>query len=385
MRCSAEVLPAAKASALIKRMRFVVPLVVSLVSLSAMRAQAPKGQEPDLSDVQFTSGEPIKMPQDGTPWPHPDTDLRFPAKLASFEYKFGFKDKRPEVGVLLTYVDLKLNLKADLILAPCPKNIATSADILPPVTEYMRSTARDLRAAAASAGYKEVEEKRQDIKQGKIEIWKLGAIPTVQMSMEYVAADPESPNAPPPIIQLLNVILYQDTWVQTSMIVPASIGEDGRKAQDEFITQLVQTVREPAIRKEMLKLCHDYAAEPLKKESQDNADSLLTYSRESPVFEIPLPGEALTPVLNELATVAEGTEKDVLRGYLVGSGAKALMGDPLEAQLEEGARIASVVYGLVKAKNAAAVSPTMEELNKAVAEKKGAEWLRKRMNAPVTQ
>ena len=366
-------------------MRFVVPLVASLISFAALQAQAPKGQEPDLSDVQFTTGEAIKMPEDGSPWAHPDTDLRFPAKLGSFEYKFGFKDKRPEVGMLLTYVDLKLNLKADLILAPCPKKVSTSPDILPPVTEYLRSTARDLRAAASSAGYKEVEEKREEIKQGKIEIWKLGAIPTVQMSMEYTAADPANPGSLPPIIQLLNVILYQDTWIQTSMILPANVSDDGRKARDGFITQLVQTIREPAIRKEMLKLCHEYAAEPLKKESQENADSLLSFSRESPVFEIPLPGEALTPALNELATVAEGTEKDVLRGYLVGSGAKALMGDPLEAQLEEGARIACVVYGLIKAKNAAATSPTMEELSKVVADKKAAEWLRQRMNAPLKE
>ena len=101
------------------------------------------------------------------------------------------------------------------------------------------------------------------------------------------------------------------------------------------------------------------------------------------MFKIVFPGEALTPALNELSSIVPGTEKDVLRGYLIGSASKNLADMDLDAQMEEGARVMCLVYDLLKKKDSTLKSVTLDEISKASAEKKAAEWLRRRMNAPT--
>jgi hypothetical protein len=329
--------------------------------------------------------EEIKLPADGSAWKHPDTDLRIPQKLGSLELKKALRGSTPELGMMLTFVDAETNVKADMLLAPCPKEILNAKELMPAVVASFKQSVIEIQGSAASMGYQIVPGKGEPLKEGIMKLWKMGEIPAVEQVVEYAPSADGKKAGLTPINQLINVVIYQDTWIQTNVIVTTPVTVDASKAREEFLTQMAQVIRQPAINVEMLKLCHDYAADPLKKESQDNADSLLAYSQTSPVFEITMPGEAITRGLAELEASAPGTEKDVLRGYLVGSAAKVLMGDPTEAQLEEGARIMCVVYKLLKEKNPAAKSPLLDELAAAVAEKKGAQWISRRMNSPLTR
>jgi hypothetical protein len=341
-------------------------------------------QQPSAAPSARPDGEFLKFPVDGTPWQHPDTDLKFPQTLAGYELKQGFDAKDPEGGIALTYFHLDAKIKADILMTPCPKEVAITVDIMPAAEEQLRGMARALRQMAIGQGYREVEENRGKLERGKIDLWKLGIIPIVQIKMEFVAADATKADSLPALSQWLSVILYQDTWLQTSIVMPVTQGDDGEKLRASFMSSLVQVVREPSVLVVLADLCNEYLADPLSDAGRASADSLWKFSQESPVLEITLPGESLTPALNELATHAPGSEQDVLRAYLVGAGIKTIQGESIDARLAEGARLMTVVYGLLKKKDPKVKSPFLEDLTQLVADNKAVEWLRRRMNAPQT-
>ena len=363
-------------------MKITSPLLALTFGLLMIPAAHAEDSKPPLPQLAEGAGEWLKLPEDRSPWKHPHSDLRFPQELAGFTLKHGFEDKRPEAGIALTYVHPKQDVKADIILYPCPKQIATMVDIMPAVTEVLRHTARDLRETAEGQGYKEDESKRGNLETGKIDLWESGIIPAAQMKMELVAKEAGTEAEHPTINQWLNLILYQDFWIQTSVVMPSKLGAEGEKLRVEFITRLIQIIREPSLLAQLVLICDDYMRGPLTDAGREGADHLLAFSKESPIFEIATPGEAITPALNELASYAPGAEKDVLRGFIIGSGAKNLLGENLDAQLEEGARVMVLVYRMLKKENVKVLSPTLEDIGRASDDKKAADWLRKRMNAP---
>lgn len=359
------------------------PNAVQLALVCLSLASISQAQQP--TSPQPPPGEHLKFSTDGSPWKHPDTDLRFPQKMGEFELTQGFKAKDKEGGIALTYVNKASDIKADLLLTPCPKEKAISPDIMPHVEEQLRQMARELRQLASTQGYKEVEENRGKIERGQIDLWELGIIPIAQAKMEFSSSDPSKAESHPPLSQWLIVTLYQDSWIQTSILMPVSKGAEGEKLRGDFLMKLVQVIREPSLFAELGAICEKYLKDPLSDESRAGADSLWRFSQESPVLEITLPGEALTPALNQLATVAPGSEQDVLRAYLIGAGAKTLLEESIDARLAEGARLMTVVYDMLKKKDSKVNSSVLEELKKAVAENKAADWLRRRMNAPQVE
>ena len=150
-----------------------------------------------------------------------------------------------------------------------------------------------------------------------------------------------------------------------------------------WYTALIALIREPALADDFVQMCADYGNNPFTEANRTAADKLLAFSRESPVFEITFPGEALTPVLDEINNLAPGGQNDVLRGYIIGAGLKSLTHQAIDVRFEEGVRMMVVVYAALQAKDKTFKAPIMEELTKLSAEKKSATWLRKRMNAPV--
>lgn len=354
--------------------------LAATLCLAASFVSAQQNNPPSRPDGEF-----LKFSEDGSPWKHPDTDLRFPQALGEFKLVQGFQAKDKEGGIALTYAHKAADMKADMLLTPCPKETAISVDIMPHVEEQLRQMARELRQLAASQGYTEVEDKRGKIERGKIDLWELGIVPIAQAKMEFTATDPAKAESHPALSQWLSVILYQDSWIQTSLLMPVSKGEEGEKLREQFMKMLVQVVRDPSLYGELIKICEGYNKDPLSDESRLRADSLWKFSQESPVLEITLPGEALTRALNELATYAPGAEQDALRAYLVGSGHKTLLEESIDSRLAEGARLMTVVYDLLKKKDSKVKSPMLDELTQAVADNKAADWMRRRMNAPQTE
>ncbi len=339
-------------------------------------------QASPLPEIDSKAGEWLKFPEDGSAWKHPDTDLRFPMELAGFVLKKGFRDQRAEAGTALTYAHKSLDVKADILLTPCPKKIATMVDVMPAVKGSLEQTAKDLAKAAAAKGYQEDAAKRGKLELGKMTLWEAGEIPAAQMKVELIPAPPATAETLPSINEWLNLTLYQDSWIMTSVVMQSKLGAEGEKARVAFVQGLMQTIRDPSLLAQMIRVCDDYIRDPLSDTGRENADHLLAFSRESPIVRITLPGEALTSALNEIAVAAPGNEKDVLRAFLVGSGAKSLLEESIDSRLEEGARVMSHVYLMLQKKDPKVQSATMNQIVGASAQQQAADWLRKRMNAP---
>jgi hypothetical protein len=346
-------------------------------------AQAPQAQLPQIPADQ---GEWITFPTDGTVWGHRESGLHFPAELANFKLTTGFQAKKAEDGTALTYMHPKQGVKADILLTPCPKELSRTLNIMPVVEETLRQMGREFRQIAPNQGYMEDEEARGSIEKGSLELWKVGSIPVVQGKMEMKAKDPATAETTHPNVnQWLFVTLYQDVFVQASVIMPSKLAVEGERLRQEFVTALIALIREPALADDFIQQCADYGNDPFTEVNRTAADKLLAFSRESPVFEITFPGEALTPVLDEINNLAPGGQNDVLRGYIIGAGIKSLTHQTIDVRFEEGIRMMVIVYAALQAKDKTFKAPLMEELTKLSAEKKGADWLRKRMNAPVAK
>ena len=213
---------------------FLFALWLPAIAVMAQQAAPAQDQRPKI-DPKL--GEWITFPDDGSPWKHPHTDLKFPRKLGEYELKHGFVDKQPDGGIALTYFG-KNDLKADILLSPCPKAIAIQTTIMPSVEAHLRGMSQALRSLAESQGYAEDEAKRGKMESGQIELWEIGAVPSAQMKMEFTPKNP-GPEAPPAINQWLNVTLYQDYWMQTSLLMPSAQGMEGEKQRVEFMQRPV--------------------------------------------------------------------------------------------------------------------------------------------------
>jgi hypothetical protein len=361
-----------------RRLTSLFALCLTAAAVVAQEATPAQDQRPNI-DPKL--GEWITFPDDASPWKHPHTDLRFPRKLGEYELKYGFLDKLADGGIALTYFG-KNDLKADILLTPCPKAIAIQTKIMPSVEEHLRQMGKALRSLAESQGFVEDEAKRGKLESGQIELWEIGAVPSAQMKMEFQPKTP-GPEAPPAINQWLNVTLYQDYWMQTSLFMPSAQGMEGEKQRVEFMTQLMGILREPSMTPHLLKLCAEYLKDPLSDKSKEGADALFAYSKQSAIFEITMPGETITSTLTEVANLSPGNEKEVLRGYLVGAGAATLLNVDINDRFEEGVRVMVLVYDALKKKNMQLSIPKMEELAKLSAEKKAAEWIVNRINSPL--
>jgi hypothetical protein len=161
--------------------------------------------------------------------------------------------------------------------------------------------------------------------------------------------------------------------------VPSSQIESQQKHTDELITALLQCVREPAIVPEMLKLCRTYIDNPLSKEAREAADSLLAFSKESQIFEVIMPGEALTDMLNSVTATAPEAALDLLRAFIVGSGVVALQDGTGDESLDEGSRLLMEAREMLQKNGTKLDQPFFTDLGKAVADKRAAAFLKERM------
>ena len=70
------------------------------------------------------------------------------------------------------------------------------------------------------------------------------------------------------------------------------------KQADQIIMLLIQCVKHPAVVPKLLELCATYIDHPIDDTGRDAADALLSFSS-TPMFNIPLPGEVITPALEQ--------------------------------------------------------------------------------------
>jgi hypothetical protein len=344
-------------------------LLSTCLDASAADEPAPKPEKP---------GDWVVLPSDGTPWKHEATGLRFPQEMGGFHLRLGFRDKNADAGIALSYVHETKNIKGDVVIFPCKEDLNKKKDVMAFLHGEHDKLVKDLSEASREQGYKELA--HAGVEERAINLWQ-GNLPLTVQTFEFGPAADQDELVKPAVNQWFALTIYQDYFVEFSIVRPAASGEDGVKMRDELVRMFLQCIREPSVTPEMLKLCRDYLDDPLGKKGRDAVDALLEYSRASPVFKIPLPGEVLTPVLDAVHALDADYSLDLLRSFIVGSGVVSLQGGTAAQSLEEGARIMCQVYDGLKKKNEKVKSDFMEQLQAESAKEHAAVFLHEKMAA----
>lgn len=353
-------------------------LLSGLSGLSGWSAAQNAGQPP----APNIPGQWIELPKDGRPWKHPTTDLQFPAHLGEFRLSAGFQDKRAADGVALTYVNAANDLKADVVIFPCGVNLATVPDVLAMTHSHIEVLADDLVGLSKNHGY--TLKQRSAVTDQPVPLWGKGQIPMSSLTLDMTPTDEAKAAGVNPINHWLGLLVYQDHFVQISMVMPSASMTKLRKPADQLITHLLHCIRYPSLVPEMIKLGQRYLEQPLKDAGRQAADSLLTLSKESPVFEVVVPGEALTPCIDEVNKQSPQSALDLLRGFIVGSSLATLQGGSTEASLDEGARGMIKAWEALRAQKQPVHSIFLEELRNAVEEKRAATFLQDKMRTAAS-
>lgn len=352
-------------------------MVASMLAMP-LRAQTPAADPPPGDKKNEKPGDWVVLAPDGTPWMHEATSLRFPQQLGEFRLRLGFRDKNAEAGVAISYVHETKNIKGDVVIFPCPKELEKVKDVMVYLRSEHEKLVQEMEIVSKDMGFAELS--HTPIEERAVNLWE-GNLPLTVQSFEFGPSAIDDELVKPKTSQWFGLVLYQDYFVQMSIVRPSSSGEEGEKLRDELVKLFLQCIREPSVTPEMLKLCRTYVHDPLTAEGRGAADALFQYSRASPVFKIIFPGEVLTPALEKAATVSKETGSDLLRAFIVGSGVVALQNGTADQSLEEGARIMAHVYGELKKQNEQIKSDLMEQLLPEVEKQRAAVFLRQKMAA----
>jgi hypothetical protein len=335
---------------------------------------------PSASEAPATE---LLLPSDDRPFVHFETGLRFPHTLGEFRLHSAFKDKRAELGLALTYLYPVGDMKATVLIYPNKLDMTNEKTVMGLVREEHTRLITDILSTAPSIGLH--EKQRSPMEETLIPIWELGNLP---MTMQTLDLEPVSNNkvlAKPmkAVNEWTGLTVYRDHWVHLTVLCPSDRMEANRKFMDQMITGVLACVREPSIVKEILLTCKHYVEQPLSVEGRKSADALLAYSKESPVFEVALPGEALTPMLNMITERSKEDALDLLRAFIVGSSVVSLQDGTVDQSLQEGARVLiSVRDGLAKAGHDMR-SEFLDDLAKAVKESRASALLKETMRTMV--
>ncbi len=353
----------------LRYLALLLPLISIALAASAADEPAPKSDKP---------GDWVVLPSDGTPWKHEPTGLRFPQEMGGFHLRLGFRDKNADAGIALSYVHETKNIKGDVVIFPCKEDLNKKKDVMAFLRAEHEKLVKDLAAASREQGYAELA--HAGVEERAINLWQ-GNLPLTVQTFEFGPAADQDELVKPRVNQWFALTIYQDYFVEFSIVRPAVSGKDGEKMRDELVRMFLQCIREPSVTPEMLKLCRTYLDGPLGKEGRNAADALLEYSQASPVFKIPAAGEVFTPILDAVHAVDPDSSLDLLRAFIVGSGVVALQGGTVDQSLEEGARIMCQVYAGMKAKNEKLKSDFMEQLQAESAKERAAVFLHEKMAA----
>jgi hypothetical protein len=96
-----------------------------------------------------------------------------------------------------------------------------------------------------------------------------------------------------------------------------------------------------------------------------------------------LPGEALTPCLDEVNKYSQDDALDLLRGFVVGSAVVTLQNGSADESLEEGSRMMLEARRLLKEKGSPMNSVFLDQLAAAVEAKHASDFLKEKMRGPA--
>jgi hypothetical protein len=322
------------------------------------------------------AGAMLKLPEDGSPFHHGGSGVSYPQSLGDFRMLSLFRDKQKASGVCMTYGHPKLDIKGDIVIYPCPTELKSVTDITPVVRKEHQKLLAEIQTPMQKAGYGEKE--RSPLAEQNISLW--DALGIVMTHQTLVLTPVDAKNTQLPGLNLwIGLLLYQDYYLQISVLLPADQVAKLGPVSSELITDILQCVREPALKPKMRTLCANFVKAPFTDASRLGADTLLDVSTKSNTFKVPLPGDAMTAALNEIASRSKDASIDLLRAFVVGSAEAALDNRSVDDCLAQGARYLGASRDRMRDHDINVSSAFFDELDAAVDKGTAAAFLMSRM------
>jgi hypothetical protein len=326
-------------------------------------------------------GKFVAVSPDGDGWQHPGTSLYLPQQLGTFRMTKIFQADKADQGFTVTYTEERRGLRLDWLVYPPQAIIRDYASLLPRVTKEMQQNANWLQSISKAQGFYEAS--RSPVEEAKVPMWKRDPVPLFTQSFIMKAAQGPVLEPKPDLFYTLNLLYLEDYFVQTTLVMPSTLGEEAGTIREEAHNLVAAMIREPAMSEEMLKMAAQYALKPLEDEGRKAATTLLKLSAESHTMKPSFPGEGITACLNEAKATAAGTHDDLLRAFSVGSLVVQIQGGKFDDQVTEGARMMSEVFATLQKQKPELKSPACEKLAQAVKDGRAALHLREQMLAPL--
>jgi hypothetical protein len=275
---------------------------------------------------------------------HLGTGLNVPVKLGAYQLKgeYRFKDG----DRFIRFENLETRARADLFFFE-RKEIPQEKELqLLYQKNELLSITKKLEDMVAEGKYRDIQTK--DFKLQSIELWNQPALNL--LSQELTVKRVMKAEFKEALLEQWNGTVIMKKFVLTLRHLQPEGGD--AKARDEWIGGILQALKDPALRLEMVKLGQQYLEDPLSEEGEACAAAVLMYLEKNPNRSVLVPQEPLTSWLNQVEKQQAGYELHLLRAFMIGAAVPAIENQSVEICSQQAAKQLVKVYELLKKQNA---------------------------------
>lgn len=319
----------------------------------------------------------IPKPENGRPWKHDTSGIRFPQKLGSLTMEGGQRYDDPALGVALRYLNGDGRVRAAIYVYPCKPPHGSEEEKLKVTSDEAGAALGQIKEMEARGTYSKME-----IGEGISR--KIPTAPNenestvfVEVPLSYVLhEEKDEAKVSTPVRARVGATVVGDYLVKVRYTYPADLKEEGEAESVKWVKKVRMAISEPYLRAVAEEALKKYRQDPLSEEGAAAAGGVVLYADQSPFVSLTIPAEILqwSEACNQ---VAPDDRLPLLQAYIVG-GAEASLKDLSGDEVVEAAMASTAdFYKRLKQKHAALKVEDLEKLVEAVDAKKGADFFRK--------
>ena len=341
--------------------------LVLLPSLCCLAAEVKKPSE--------TPGE-FPIPKDGKPWRHAESGVQLPQELGHMTMVSGFRYETPELGLSIRYENAETRAKADVYVYPCGRPHADPEQRMQAGSDEAGAALGEIKEMERRGRYSKVDFGEAESRTVKASVDEKGESAFIEVPISYVLNEDEGTGvASTAVRSRLGLAVMGDYYVKVRYTYSADSKDEGKTASEEWFKKVRMVLSEPYLRSVAEDSLKKYFKDPLSAEGIDAAGGVVVYAEVSPFVSLLIP--------SELTEWGEACEKQApeaglhfLRAYIAGAVKASLEGEVGDDVLESAMAGLAQVYALLKKKHPGLKVEGVEEMVKAVAEKKGAAFFK---------
>lgn len=324
-----------------------------------------RGEEPD--------GEWQRPPADGKPWKHPGTGLSFPQLLDGYKLVGEFTYENG--GQFVRYENLGQRARADIFLFHTSEPLNKEEDLHRVILKEMDSVTADLQEMSNQGRYKNIQ--IGDLSGGYIPLWKQPRLPMATRVVTSTRIGNSKEGVKEAIVkQWVGITVVNGYIFTVRHMRPADGGQPGEDDMKTFANAVLQLIKDPALRAEVIKLVDAYLLDPFSTNSEEAAGAVLAYLKQAPALPIHIPEEPISAWMERCKVVAPGTEDHLLRAFMLGSAKAAFEDKGTDACIDAGSRQFARVYRHLIQQSPAIALPEIEQFVVAAEKDQGSAWLK---------